>query len=294
VQTKKKAFIILNISKPIKKFLKKSSIILLVIVAIIGVFISSGNNHLPKELRIKLTDFFVPAISYITSFFDKVHDYRYNFTDIWLLREINSELIKENKELKSRLIDMSGIIYENEELKRLLSYTDKYNYEYITTQVVGNLSSPFISSILLNAGKNRLIKEGQAVVNEDGLVGRISEVGEYSSRVLLITDLKSRLPVKTLITGEKAVMSGVNNFYPELKYLSVESTLQDSEIVVTTGEGGLYPPGLKIGNVFKTKGEIEKVAPFFKASDLNYVSVINYKPIDRKYIQVDVEDANEN
>lgn len=273
----KKALIILNISKPIQNIIKRFALVILVIVALMAVFVSSGNNHFFK--RSTLTDIFAPAIAKISLSLKGFNDFFANFSEIWHMREINDKINNENKILRSKLLDVEGLISENDKLRRILNFTDHLEYNFITTQIIGNFSSPFISSVLINSGENRGLKEGFAVVNEVGLIGRIKEVGKYSSRVLLITDIDSQIPVKTLTSGEKAIMSGSNNMTPDLKYKSLDSKINDKEIIVTSGEGDIYPPNIKIGSVIKQDNKIERVMPFVNMGELDYVSVIMYKPI---------------
>ena len=120
----------------------------------------------------------------------------------------------------------------------------------VTGQVLADSGSPFRQSLLLNVGGARDgIKDGWAVTDGLGLVGRISGVGDKSSRVLLLTDNTSRVPVTIQPSGQRAMLSGDNSSLPVLDFIEDVEEVRPGDRVVSSGDGGVFPAGLLVGNV---------------------------------------------
>ena len=185
-------------------------------------------------------------------------------------------LLAENIDLKKKLIDLSAAANENDSLRNLLNYTQNIEYKYISTVVLGSAGGPFQRSILVNVGAGDNVKKGQAVVSADGLVGRVIEVGQYTSRILLLTGLNSNIPIISNNSREHGVMSGKNDAMPQLLYLPKNSSISEGEIILTSGEGGIYPPGLHVGIVKTGTDGVKRVVPFARLYNLDHLSIIDY------------------
>ncbi len=109
--------------------------------------------------------------------------------------------------------------------------------------------SPFRQSVLLNVGGRDGIIDGWPAMDGLGLVGRVSGVGDRTARVILLTDTSSRLPVTVEPSGQRAILTGDNSFYPLLDFLDNREAVRPGDRVVTAGDGGLFPPGLLVGRV---------------------------------------------
>ena len=120
----------------------------------------------------------------------------------------------------------------------------------VTGQVVADSGSPFRQSVLLNVGESRDgIRDGWAVTDGLGLVGRVSGVGRYSSRVLLLTDSASRVPVTIQPSGQRALLTGDNSSLPVLDFIEAPEEVRPGDRVVSSGDGSVFPAGLLVGNV---------------------------------------------
>ena len=271
-----KSSFIIHISRPVKALIKKFSLALLFILSISAIIISKVDSPITNDIRTKALDFASPVIGTMSSPVSFVSNINESFQSYLFVHSKNEQLAKENEQLKTKLINLSGYKYENERLKELLNYTEKLKYKYISAKVVGNTSGPFYSSIIIDAGLKHNVKKGQAVVNESGLIGRIIEVGEKSSRVLLLTDINSNIPVITSRSREPAIMSGNNNDTPRLLYLPNEAKTNEMEIVMTSGDGDVYPYGLHVGVVKISPNGARYVQPFVEMHKLEHLSVIDY------------------
>jgi rod shape-determining protein MreC len=109
-----------------------------------------------------------------------------------------------------------------------------------------------------------------------GLVGRVTEVGDRAARVLLVTDLNSRVPVAVDGSRERAVLAGDNSDRPRLLYLPARTTVKVGDRLVSSGNGGIFPPGLPVGEVAAIEDGIVRVEPYAELSRLDYLRIVNY------------------
>ena len=120
---------------------------------------------------------------------------------------------------------------------------------FVTGVVMADSGSPFRQSVLLNVGARDGIVDGWPAMDGIGLVGRISGVGQQTSRVILLTDTSSRIAVIIQPSGQRAILAGDNSFYPPLDFLENVDLVRPGDRVVTSGDGGLFPPDLLVGQV---------------------------------------------
>ena len=120
--------------------------------------------------------------------------------------------------------------------------------------MIADSGSPFRQSVLLNVGSGRDgIRDGWAVTDGLGLVGRVSGVGQRSSRVLLLTDAASRVPVTIQPSGQRAMLIGDNTPLPTLDFIEVPEEVRPGDRVVSSGDGDVFPAGLLVGQVVQTR-----------------------------------------
>ena len=134
-------------------------------------------------------------------------------------------------------------------MKKLLNQKVSSNYSYTTARVTIDKESPYLKSVILNVGSNQNIKKGMAVLDGKIFVGRIVEVNYLSSRVLLLTDLNSKIPVIIEPMGHQAILSGTNENEPTLEFLPENHELSSGNTVYTSGKGGIFLEGIPIGKV---------------------------------------------
>ncbi len=151
--------------------------------------------------------------------------------------------------------------------------------KFITAKVIANSSGSYIKTVTINVGKKHGVHIGNAVTNNWGMIGRIIEVGYKVSRVLLITDINSQIPVYFEKAKYKAIITGKNSDFLEVKYLKPRVALLDNDRLMTSGDGGLLPRGLFVGEYIKNlNNELNKIKilPTRNWDRLNYLNVILY------------------
>jgi rod shape-determining protein MreC len=179
----------------------------------------------------------------------------------------------ENQKLKQYVWRVQMMEAEVERYRGLLKGVREPNLDFVTARVIADSSGVFVRSVLINAGGNERVRDGHAVINGDGLVGRIVTSGETVARVLLLTDLNSRIPVMIGSLGARGVLHGDNGPRPALEHLSADSKIAAGDTVFTSGQDGVLPKGLKIG-VVAVDGPTFVVEPFAGFEGLEYVSVL--------------------
>src|SRR5262249_48700346 len=144
---------------------------------------------------------------------------------------------------------------ENRRLRELLKLTPDPAATFITARVIASSGGAYVRSLMVRAGSANGVARGQAAVAGEGLVGRVSEVGSRAARVILVTDLNSRVPVVVEGSQQRAMLTGDNSERPFLRYLDTSAQLKVGDRVVTSGQGGVFPPGLPVGVVASLDGD---------------------------------------
>jgi len=167
-----------------------------------------------------------------------------------------TRIYEQNKELKLQLQQMKAwkeaalqLEQKNARLLDLNNVRLDNKLTHVTGVVLADSGSPFRQSVLLNVGARDGIRDGWATMDGIGLVGRISGVGQRTSRVILVTDSNSRIPVAVQPSGQKGLLSGDNSPLPPLEFLEKPDEVRPGDRVVTSGDGGVFPAGLLVGQV---------------------------------------------
>ncbi len=148
--------------------------------------------------------------------------------------------------------------------------------DFVTSRVIADSSGAFVHNVIIDAGSENKVKSGYPVVNGDGLVGRIVETGPHSARVLLATDLNSRIPVVVGPNAVRAILAGDNSAEPRLVYVPDGAKIGPGDEVSTSGSGGLFPSGLRLGAVADNARQSRSVKLRANLDRLDYVSVLFY------------------
>ena len=181
------------------------------------------------------------------------------------------ELIKKNKELKNQISTSDFLELENSQLRQLISEQVESKSNLLSARVMLDEQSPYLNSFIINIGSNKDIKNGMAVLDGKNFIGRIVDVNFFSSRVLLVTDLNSKIPIISEPSGDHAILSGRGDNNPTLEYLSENNKIQDSDKIYTSGREGIFAPGIIIGEV---KRKVDKIE-IELYSELNQITFVN-------------------
>jgi rod shape-determining protein MreC len=202
-----------------------------------------------ERFRTALVDAVVPSFDWALVPVTKVIGMVENFESYISLYEQNQELRRELQQMKAWKEAALQLEQKNARLMDLNQVRMDPKLTHVTGVVLADAGSPFRQSVLLNVGARDGIRDGWATMDGIGLVGRIAGVGERTSRVILLTDSNSRIPVTVQPSGQKSLLSGDNTPAPPLEFLENPDLVRPGDQVVTSGDGGVFPAGLLVGQV---------------------------------------------
>lgn len=247
----------------------RSAIIALLALSGLLLFSSIINPSFMQGARTGLVDITAPVLKAINTPFDMAANFVGGVSGLTNLRAENAQLEAENKRLREWYQTALMLQAENQSLQELLNVKVDAPHKYITAKVIADSGNSFVKTVLVGVGQIDGVQKNQAVLGEEGLIGRVIEVGKTSSRIMLLTDLNSRVPIILEGTRQKAMLTGSNAPLLDLKYIPDDSAITTGIRVVTSGDGGVFPSGLPIGRVSSIENKSIKVKPF---ADINHVS----------------------
>jgi len=188
-----------------------------------------------------------------------------------------SKVKSELKKLKAQDAINDFIISENKRLKQVV---DDYTIESeeVIAKILIDKKSPFLRSIVVNKGSAEDVKLGMAVLDNNYLIGKVVEVNFSTARVLLLSDLNSKIPVTIEPGSIEAILSGTGQYSGIIQYTKEKYIIGKESVVYTSGSGGLFKSGIPIGIIENIDLNIEQKVNFFSDfSQLRFVKIASYK-----------------
>ena len=262
---------------PIREISHRISLVFMLTLAAALLLLGRAETYVFDRARQVVTDMAAPLLEIASRpvaaarrVVERTDEYAYVFDENERLRAENERLLA----WKEAALKLEAKVARYE---ALLNVQVDPGIKYVSGRVVSDNGGPFVDTVIVNVGRNQGAKSGDAVIDTDGVVGRIVATGDKASRVLLLTDLNSRIPVVIEPAHYKAVLAGDNTDWPKLEYLTVTSSISPGDRVVTSGDGGLIPPGLPIGLVIQTSDGFQRVQTFADRDRLDFVRVLQYE-----------------
>ena len=253
-----------------------------IVLALIALTLESVNHDFPSKARTLATDIVMPVLTLLEKPVRGTQDGLERLAGVSDIYQENQRLHDENDQLRRWREAATQLMRENEQLRSMLKVPGRETPIAATARVIGVGGGAFERNFLLNVGSSDSIKISQPVVDARGLIGRIHEVGYLSSRVLLVTDLNSRIPVRIERTGALAIAEGQNEDQIRLRFLPSDTQVVVGDIVLTSGHGGMFPPDLPVARVVQVDREQTLLQPFGMFSKIDRVRVMDYNPLDRE------------
>ena len=202
-----------------------------------------------EKFRVLVIDTFVPSFEWMLRPMTSVVKLAQDYQSYEKLLEQNKELRRELQQMKSWKEAALQLEQENARLLDLSQLRLDSKLTHVSGIVMADSGSPFRQSVLLNIGSRDGIQDGWAAMDGLGLVGRISGVGSSTSRVLLLTDNASQIPVILQPSGQDAIVMGDNSFAPPVEFIENADLVRPGDRIITSGEGGVLPAGLLVGTL---------------------------------------------
>ena len=262
---------------PFREFSHRISLVFMLTLAAALLLLGRAETYVFDRARQVVTDLAAPLLEVASRpvaatrrIIERTDEYAYVFDENERLRAENARLLA----WKEEALKLQAKVARYE---ALLNVQVDPSIDYVSGRVVSDSGGPFVDTVLVNVGAEEGAKSGQAVIDTEGLVGRVVSTGPKASRVLLLTDLNSRIPVVIEPAHYKAVLAGDNTDWPKLEYLASQSAISPGDRVVTSGDGGLIPPGLPVGLVVQTSAGDLRVQTFSDRGRLDFVRVLQYE-----------------
>lgn len=257
-----------------------------VLIAVVGLVLVALfllwriDNTRVEQFRADLVDRFVPSFGWTVK---PVAATARMLADL----RAYSRVYEQNAELRRELQRMQGwreaalqLEQKNARLLALNKVRLNPRASFVTGQVMADAGSPFRRSATVNVGRLDGVTDGSAALDGLGLVGRIAGVAEESSRILFLTDASSRVPAVIRPSGQRALVTGDNGPLPFLDFVDQGDELRPGDRVVTSGDGGLYPPDILIGQVIAAADGRLRVRPAADFRLLDFVRVVRAAPFE--------------
>ena len=258
-------------------FLKKGnqqrfSLIVLICFCIILIFLSRINFTPIHYLKSGLNEV-VYRISFIVSLPEKQINNSFVAVNKHLkLYDQYNNLQDELKLLKGKNYNLNYLQSENERLRKLI---DEYiiNSDELVAKVLLDKNSPFLKSLIVNKGSKDNLKIGMAVLDGPYLIGKIVEVNYATSRVLLISDLNSKIPVILEPGDIQSIMTGTGKNFGKIQHFEKEYNFSEKKLIYTSGAGGVFKSGIPIGEFI----DEDKIQFFSDLSQLTFVKLVSFE-----------------
>jgi rod shape-determining protein MreC len=264
---------------PVRVWLQRLAFLVMAGAAIGFLLVSHKEKVLVERIRTTATDALAPVLEAVSAPVEAITGGLNSLSEIASLREEAGRLRAENERLLKWEAVARRLEAENRAFRSMLNFVPEQPFRYISARVIADSSGAFVRSMLLGAGSVDGIKKGQAAISGEGLVGRVSEVGETTSRVLLVTDLNSRIPVRLEAGRDRGILAGDNTDQPRLVYLPEAARVAPGDRIVTSGDGGIFPPGLAVGTVATIEDDLIRIQPLVNWSRLEFVRIIDLNPL---------------
>jgi len=251
------------------------SVLILTTLSIIFLLLSLISPSQLSGIRSFTTALFSPIISIVGRPFQTVSNSIGSVSGVTALRAENAMLKAENIRLKEWYQTALMLQAENQSLHKLLNVKVDTHQNYLTSRVISDTSNSFVKTIIVASGAGDGVKKNQAVLSGEGMIGRVIDTGSQSARVLLLTDINSRLPVLIEGTNQKAILSGKNSDFPVLKHMPKDTGVIAGARVVTSGDGGVFPPNIPVGRLQKSADGQFIVKLFSDTNKISFVRIID-------------------
>ncbi|MDJ1007609.1 MAG: rod shape-determining protein MreC [Paracoccaceae bacterium] len=254
----------------------------LVLILLIGVFLLWRiDSPRAERLRANVVDAIVPSLDWAMVPIATGADMLENARSYARIYEQNQELRRELRQMRSWREAALQLEQQNAKLLDLNNVRLDPKLTYVTGVVLADSGSPFRQSVLLNVGARDGIRDGWATTDGLGLVGRISGVGQNSSRVLLLTDPESRVPVTIQPSGQDAMLTGDNTRLPLIEFVEVPEAVRPGDRVISSGDGGVFPAGLLVGQIALGPDGRQRLRLAADYERLEFLRVLRSSPPER-------------
>jgi rod shape-determining protein MreC len=267
---------VIRLSIPLRQALSRLSLPLLIAAAFGVMLLGKADAVLVDRARMALADLLAPVWGAVQEPVAAARNAAREAGELWSMRAENARLREENERLRHWQATALALEAENALLRRQLSWIPDPAPRFRTARVVADAGGTYARAVLLAVPPQHGIRKGQVALDERGFAGRVTEVGGRSARVLLATDINSRVPVVLEGSRGRAMMVGNNAARPRLQHWPEGSAPREGERVVTSAEANAFPAGLPVGVVRWSASGAAEVELFARLDRLDVVRLVDF------------------
>jgi rod shape-determining protein MreC len=267
---------VIRLSIPVRQALARLTLPVLIAAAFGLMLLGKADVTLAERARMAVADALAPLYGVLAEPVASVRAVADAVAEIFSIRSENARLREENERLRQWQSVALALDAENASLKADLHWIPDPAASYVTASVVADAGGVYARAVLLSTGPNHRVGKGQIALDDRGLVGRVTELGTRSARVLLITDINSRIPVILEGSRARAILVGTNGVRPRLMYWPEGQAPAEGERIVTSAEANAFPAGLPVGTVHYTGRNVAEVEPAARLDRLEIVRIFDY------------------
>lgn len=267
-----------NPDKAFTRIVNRILLGMIVAVSLILLVLWRTDNPRLERIRMSLVDTVAPSMEWINGPADFAWNLGRDYKSFIDLAEQNRRLRREIQSLRAWREQARLLEEENAQLRALNNVRLAARTTFVTGDVIADSGGPFLQAALVNVGREDGVQDGAAAVDGSGLVGRVVGVGERASRLMLLTDFSSRVPVIIQPGARRAVLTGDGTPAPKLEFIDGTDRIQPGDLIETSGDGRVFPPDLPIGRVVATQGGTWRAALLADYSRLEFVRLLRYNP----------------
>lgn len=260
----------------IRLLAKKFALVLLFLSAFVLMLVNKTDTAIIEKTSSFATDVVSPVIDLLVIPARAVADVYDYLKELKQIHQENKELRQENRKLLQAKDRAQALEIENRILSRLLNYVTPPEAKFITARVIAEEGDAFSHSLIAYTGEAKGVRKGQVVLSNRGVVGRIEQVGKLYSKIILITDINSKIPVMVERTRVRGILTGDNTPTPKMVFIPLEAELTVGDRIVTSGVAGVFPAGLPIGKISSIEKNNVKIKTFTNLERLEYVKIVDY------------------
>ena len=256
---------------------QKISYISLLLTSLLIMYFGKADLVIINKVSSIVSDASYPILSVFSRQTELVENTYHSIKSSSFTKEDNLRLIEENNKLKKYKIIAEMKEEQNRSLRKQLNLVPNEINNFVSARAISAPGSVFAHTLLVHAGRKNGLEKGQAVLSNGALIGQVLNVGEISSRILLISDINSLIP--SVISGNRVpgIVSGENNGILTLKFLPKGIMPEEGSIIQTSGHGGLLPPGMPIGKILGEENGIIYVDPIAPLNNIDFVQIVLWR-----------------
>ena len=259
----------------IRLLAQKFALVILFLSAFVLMLVNKTDTVIIEKTSTVATDVISPVIDVLVipaKAIASVYDY---FKDLKEIHNDNQRLKDENKQLTNLYDRTRALEIENRLLSDLLNYVTPPEAEFMTARVIAEEGDAFSHSVIAYVG-DKPVKKGQVALSDKGVVGRVDRVGNVYAKIILITDINSKIPVVSQKSRDRGILAGNNGRELSLIFTPLLAELHKGDLLVTSGIGGGLPPDIPVARIKRAGVDNITAVPLFTPSDIEVVKIIAY------------------